>query len=342
MLTRPESPAIFQADGSRYEADSCIPLMEALDSGRIKGAAWSRGQYPGTRLQADQLPGICSIGCWDAEQDQDWYIPPHRNEGIELSVVLSGSVRFEAGTVSESLTRGRVALTAPWQEHCVGRPAITTSRLLYLIVDVGVRRPNATWIWPDWFPASDRDRAALAGDIIRCPHPVFSAPPDMMWAFDRMFDLLTDSSADADAATMCLLAGLVLNGLAKVLAVQPHCGATLSDTHHAVKLFLSGLCRHLDHPWRLDEMAGQCGLSRSRMTEVCFELTNKTPIDYLNEQRLRHAATLLAEDGSRSITAIAFDCGFASSQYFSRRFSRRFGVSPSGWQRRHRESGRAH
>ena len=49
----------------------------------------------------------------------------------------------------------------------------------------------------------------------------------------------------------------------------------------------------------------------------------------LNELRLRKAAELLARDGERRISDIAFDCGFNDLSYFNRSFRRRFGLTPS-------------
>jgi AraC family L-rhamnose operon regulatory protein RhaS len=53
-----------------------------------------------------------------------------------------------------------------------------------------------------------------------------------------------------------------------------------------------------------------------------------TPIQYLNHCRLTAAARLLKETPNRSITQIALNCGFASSQYFATLFRRHFGVTP--------------
>jgi AraC-like DNA-binding protein len=49
----------------------------------------------------------------------------------------------------------------------------------------------------------------------------------------------------------------------------------------------------------------------------------------LNELRLRKAGDLLAREGDRRISDIAFDCGFNDLSYFNRSFRRRFGLTPS-------------
>ena len=53
-----------------------------------------------------------------------------------------------------------------------------------------------------------------------------------------------------------------------------------------------------------------------------------TPTEHIVRRRLERARTLLKEDQSLSITDIALQVGFNSSNYFSRLFRQRFGQNP--------------
>lgn len=328
-----KKPVIFSDHGSEYVADACAPFEKAVAKGDINGSAWSRGQYPGIRIKYKQLQGISTIGYWDSDKDQDWFVPPHYNEGIEISMVLNGEVTFETCGKTEILTPRQVALTSPWQKHAHGRPAITASKLIYFVLDVGVRRPNGKWVWPDWILLTNEEKRELGNNISRNAYPVFTANPEILWGLERMYHLLANGAPDKDASAMSVYCNLVLTGLSKALKAQPQTGAQRSDTHETVKVFLQGLEDHLSDPWCLDEMARQCGLSRSQFTTVFQELTNKSPIVYLNHLRLNNAARALEFRNGVSITDICFDCGFGSSQYFSRRFSEYFGQSPKEYRK---------
>lgn len=52
-----------------------------------------------------------------------------------------------------------------------------------------------------------------------------------------------------------------------------------------------------------------------------------SPIQYVLQKRLEQAAIFLKES-HHSITDIAFECGFSDSNYFTRQFTARFGISP--------------
>lgn len=71
------------------------------------------------------------------------------------------------------------------------------------------------------------------------------------------------------------------------------------------------------------------GLS-PRYIQLAFAPENITPSEYIRKIRLETCAQILsdAREFAKSITDIAFDCGFNSSSHFSTQFRRHFGVSP--------------
>ncbi len=84
----------------------------------------------------------------------------------------------------------------------------------------------------------------------------------------------------------------------------------------------------LDAPPTVSEMA-----QAAYMSETAFRKRFKTevgcsPLDYTTRRRVREAKKLLAR-GGRSITEVAYELGFSSSQYFATVFKRVTGVSPS-------------
>ena len=59
---------------------------------------------------------------------------------------------------------------------------------------------------------------------------------------------------------------------------------------------------------------------------------NTSPGKWLTNRRLKRAKTML-QTGNKSITQIAFDCGFNNSSHFSRVFKETFYISPSGFKK---------
>jgi transcriptional regulator GlxA family with amidase domain len=86
---------------------------------------------------------------------------------------------------------------------------------------------------------------------------------------------------------------------------------------------------------KLPQLASLCGLSTPHFTRAFREAVGRPPHAFLINLRLEKARELL-EHTPRSITDIAFTCGFEQSQYFATLFCRKLGCTPSEW--RHRNS----
>ncbi len=77
----------------------------------------------------------------------------------------------------------------------------------------------------------------------------------------------------------------------------------------------------------LDELARKSHLSQRHFCRVFQECIGRSPIDHLMHVRCQKAAELLKGTG-RTITDIAFDCGFSDSNYFTRCFKKTMAMTP--------------
>lgn len=78
----------------------------------------------------------------------------------------------------------------------------------------------------------------------------------------------------------------------------------------------------------LGELARISGYSVPQFTRLFTEYTGITPMRYVNITRIINAKQMLTEN-KKSITNIAFDCGFESLEVFERSFRRYFNMSAS-------------
>lgn len=87
---------------------------------------------------------------------------------------------------------------------------------------------------------------------------------------------------------------------------------------------------HYREPVRLATLAGIARMSPRSFLRAFHAATGSTPIAYLLQLRLQHAARLLRQS-DMTITEIAFATGFNDSNYFTRQFRQRFRISPRQW-----------
>ena len=83
----------------------------------------------------------------------------------------------------------------------------------------------------------------------------------------------------------------------------------------------------------LDELVHITGLSRAQFFRAFQRSTNNTPMRYMQQLRMRHAAALLEQ--GRPINDVASIFGYSSNSHFAAVFRREIGVNPSEWRRLH-------
>lgn len=324
---------IYQEHGKTFQADTCAPLAWAVEKGRVRLEALVRGHYPGRRLAPAALPGVKTVGFWDARHAQEWGLDWHRNEGIELTFLERGAVGFGVDDHSTKLRPGDLTITRPWQRHRVGDPNVGSGRVHWLIIDVSVRRPHQSWRWPAWLVLTRSDRDELTEYLRKNERPVWPATPEVRQCFQRVAVAVeNDRQGDQVSRLAALINELFVLVLEMLRQRRITLDAKLASSERTVELFWAELQRsseHLAARWTVEAMARQCGLGVTRFIHHTKKLTNATPIVHLTESRLKLAARLLRDEPRRSVLDIALTCGFASSQYFATVFSDQYGCTPT-------------
>lgn len=322
---------LFKAGQKVLRADSCLPLVEAVREGSMTLRALARGHYPGERLKAYEAPGVCSLGYWHAVGEQRHGLPPHRNEGIELTMALQGESPVMADGKSHVLLPGDIMITRPWQPHSVGDACFAKGKIGWLILDVGVRHPHQAWQWPAWVNLTKGDLALLTRSLRQNEDAIRQATPELRDAFRRLV-------AIADAKDELFRGSRIATGVCDVLvrllelfhANPVRLRPALTDSLRSVRLFVQDL-KTQPVPQSVEAMAEACGLGVTRFGILFKEATGITPGDYLLKRRLDEACRLLKSAPSLSVEAVGKRVGFSHGNYFARIFRRACGVTPAVW-----------
>jgi len=109
-------------------------------------------------------------------------------------------------------------------------------------------------------------------------------------------------------------------------------GSSGADDAGLVLGILKELDQRLDRAVSLDELAQRAGFSAQHLNRVFRRTLGVTPLQYLQQTRMEHAARLLA-GAELTIKAVAAQVGFDDPYYFSRAFHEHFGQSPSDYRK---------
>lgn len=100
-----------------------------------------------------------------------------------------------------------------------------------------------------------------------------------------------------------------------------------------LKTVLSYISQHYADEISLQDLAACAGMNPTYFCRFFSDLMHRTPMNYLNYYRIESACEQLAAT-NKTITEIAFDCGFHDTSYFVKVFKKHQGVTPSQYQKK--------
>ncbi len=124
-------------------------------------------------------------------------------------------------------------------------------------------------------------------------------------------------------------------GVTSEPAAGKKAGKMASTQLYRAKLFIRD---NLSQPLRLDDVASYLHVSGRHLSRLFSLELGQTYSDYVRNQRVRQAQSLLAE-GELSIKQIAQETGFESVHYFTRVFKAETGLTPGKFRERALRSG---
>ena len=90
-------------------------------------------------------------------------------------------------------------------------------------------------------------------------------------------------------------------------------------------------------PYPIKDLAGRLGITVRQLNRLFVEQSGQTPAAMWREIRLTHARWLLV-NSSRSVTRIAYECGFSDCAHFTRWFRRTYSEAPFEFRRQRRKA----
>ncbi|NCF48913.1 MAG: helix-turn-helix domain-containing protein [Bacteroidetes bacterium] len=182
-----------------------------------------------------------------------------------------------------------------------------------------------SWSMPEIFMAQLFSGRLIVGD---------TADPANFSCFARWHaDYSTGNNELTDVARqelqLCLLrqslCGWRHDGVEAPLTVNPP-----QRQARRVQAMIRYMAENYRLPTTVADIAAEAGISKGHAMTLFQKQMNTSMISYLNELRLRHAQSALANSNEK-IVNIAFDAGFGSMSQFYEVFQRATGDSPQVW-----------
>ncbi len=248
----------------------------------------------------------------------------HR-QAIEICFLVKGRQTYRVGGRSYRLRGGDVFLTFPNEVHSTDDLPQEKGTLYWMILRLP--RPGELFLG---LPRAQA-RAVLRG-LLEIPSHHFSGSPQMKEHLDAIA-FLHDEPASALGAAQ--LSNRVHAFLLEVIRCSQRPAPVRHDSFQPI---LEEIAHRPDETPRVPELAAKAGLSVARFSARFKQETGVPPAEYILRVKIEEACRRL-ERGSHSVTRIAYDLGFSSSQYFATAFKRLEGRTPGEARRRIRARG---
>ena len=278
------------------------------------------------------------------EVSSGWRLRLGKLDWVTVHFVLAGDGRLRAGKGTVlALPRHSLALVPTSRAHILetgdpveheataSHPRLRDDRLE--VYGTGPRGADELRVACGRLQASYAKGLGLF-DQLEVPMVIeFADSPEMVRVFERMLAEERQSSSTSPMMMRALMSeALIL--LFRRLCTEPECPlpwlAALEDPRLARSV--SAMLEHPEHEHTVESLAAAASMGRTAFARAFKAGYGRSPMAYLRETRLRHAAALLQQD-DLTVDEIAQRCGYASRSQFSRSFSAQFGLSPSAFRR---------
>ncbi len=262
------------------------------------------------------LPEDSSLGTYvHLEADHALGLHSHPN-AVEICYLHRGEQIYEVNGEEFRMKGGDVFVTFPDEPHSTAGLPQEKSELFWLIVP----------LHGDFLGLPETDAAEIKQRLCRLPQRLFPGNSDMRVHLHQALEAHLNQDPLRRVLVRCNLTVFLLD---VIVCAETEKG---SDEDERVRLVQEYVRRHLADPIGVPELADAAGLSESRFKSWFRDEVGIPPAEFLNRERIKVAKHCL-RNSDDSITDIAFETGFASSQYFATVFRRFTGMSPGDFRR---------
>jgi AraC-like DNA-binding protein len=273
--------------------------------------------------KAIQLPGFLMFGRYQYAASISGLLPHSHRDAIEICFLERGEQTYRVGGLLYRLRGNDQFFTLPGELHDTANLPQERGILYWLILQMEPAK--------EFLGLSKSVASQLKRELLKMPTRHFRAHPDSARILGEINDLLSEGRkgpASLLPYRRLRLQALLLQYLTLTM------GASRQGVHGSATPLMQRLLNyidgHLDDPVQVPLLAQVARLSVSRCKIRFKQEIGVPPAEYWLRKKMEKAVLLLK---NRSVTEVAYELGFSSSQYFATVFKRYTLINPSQFHR---------
>lgn len=271
-------------------------------------------------LDLSRLTDGCrlTLGRYNYSQTHGESLLPDHEHGnaMEICFLVRGQQTFAVGGRDYRMRGGDIFMTFPHEVHSSGGNPMEKGELYWLIIVFPPRRDAFLHLPP-------RQSRRLVRALLALEPRHFRGTWKMKEQLDTALVACEQPRSPVQAYEITNQIGAFL--LELLAAAQKAPGR---PSPPGLKPVLDHIERHLDAPLSVPVLAQRAGISEARFKARFKAEVGIPPGEYVLRKKVEAARRQLSRAGA-SVTRIAFDLGFSSSQYFATVYKRYTGRTPS-------------
>ena len=273
--------------------------------------SWEQIQQTGLA----EMPEIGKIQIRDALRPMNMEVHP---DMIEFLLLYSGCKRMWVEQTRYDMLGGDLLIIYPGEAHGAEDVIQNRSVLCYFLMTV----PTA----PGPFCMLDpSEREILWQRLRELPSRMLKVPASVQGERDRLYRSVGTGAPLGAARTRLRL----MDFLFQVLDANVSASPLPEDISAVIRCIRENRGEMLD----ISRMAASVSLSESRFKQKFKQATGIPPVEFMIREKIEESKVLL-RDAGRTVTSVAMELGFTSSQHFSVLFKKYVGESPAQFRKR--------
>ncbi len=254
--------------------------------------------------------------------------PVSSTNGIRLFHIIDGKFEWIINTGSYILYPGDIALVLPGHSFGSSEGVLEIGSFEWIHIDVQ-QRDSGEIVLGKWSTLFESESQAIGKLLSLNNSPVINFS-DGGKIFKTIQTELFSQEIGYHSRVNHLIDELLIR-VTRQLTRQNNPGRDFPKTFRNLE---QALRQNLSHQWTVEEMAALVGLGSTLFNERVKSYSGFSPISYLINIRISEAIKLLKR-ADTSLTNIALETGFYSSQHFSTTFKKLTGYTPSAFRKNH-------
>lgn len=266
------------------------------------------------------LPELPEVGKLQVK-NAAWPMPMESHpDAVEFLLLRSGCKQIQVEDRLYEMQGGDLLVVFPGERHGAEDFVQNRTSLAYLLMAVPTEVPRFCML-------EEEERSALWGQLKLLKGRMLKVSPSVCRTMDRLFDHVNTGLPLERARIRTEL----MRFLFQILEEAGEEDKSLPADIAAVIRYIREAREEMPD---IAKMAALVNLSESRFKQKFKQATGIPPAEFTVREKIRESQTLL-KDPARTVTSIAMELGFSSSQHFSVLFRKYTGLSPIQYRQNH-------